>query len=189
MHLLTITVGLLIALSLEKLVEHVHNRHLVHEAEAAMHAEMMENQKDVEKTLPFYDRQIVENNKLLDVLHKVGDQKEAGIDFNGLTLKQSSYLTAQTDGALGLMPYEESRKYADVYTLQMDFSKEEDVTINTAAPLVGSLFSHGVPMAKMSPSQKEALDTELQAYNGHLFVLKAIARELNALYNTTLSGN
>src|ERR1700722_10199945 len=44
-HLSTITIGLLIALSLEGCVEWQHHRHLVHEAEASLHAEIQSNAK------------------------------------------------------------------------------------------------------------------------------------------------
>ncbi len=188
LHLLTITVGLLIALGLEKTVEHIHNRHLVHEAEAELRSELAENQKGLKSLLPFYEQQIAENNKLLDVLHKVGDQKKAGINFNGVTLNQASYTTAQTDGALGLMSYSESKQFADVYSLQADFSREQDVTVDTAAPLIGSLFSHGPGIDKMTPSQLEAMDSALQAYNGHLYMLNSVAKQLDALYKSTLSS-
>ena len=43
LHLFTITVGLLIALSLEGLVEWQHHRHLVHDAEKSPHAEISSN--------------------------------------------------------------------------------------------------------------------------------------------------
>ena len=189
LHLLTITVGLLIALGLEALVEQFHHRHLVHEAESELRAEIAGNQKDLESALPFYTRQMDENNKMLDVIHKVGNSKNAGMDFNGVTLNQASYVTAQTDGALGLMSYEESKEYADVYGLQTDFAKEQEAAIGVAAPLIGSLFSHGVSMDKMTPAQLEAMSATLEAYNGHLFILKAIGKQLDALYKSTLSNH
>ena len=43
LHLLTITIGLLIALSLEGLVDWRHHRHLVHEAETNLHGEIVRN--------------------------------------------------------------------------------------------------------------------------------------------------
>lgn len=47
LHLFTITIGLLIALSLEGCVEWQHHRHLVREAEAALHDEIENNAKQV----------------------------------------------------------------------------------------------------------------------------------------------
>jgi hypothetical protein len=45
LHLFTITIGLLIALSLEGCVEWQHHRHLVHEAEAGLRGEIKQNAK------------------------------------------------------------------------------------------------------------------------------------------------
>src|ERR1700730_6337930 len=50
-HLSTITIGLLIALSLEGCVEWQHHRHLVHEAEASLHAEIQSNESGLDNVL------------------------------------------------------------------------------------------------------------------------------------------
>ncbi len=51
LHLVTITIGLLIALSLEGCVEWQHHRHLVHDAEASLQAEIENNAKGMQGTL------------------------------------------------------------------------------------------------------------------------------------------
>src|ERR1700742_2519212 len=51
LHLTIITIGLLIALSLEGLVEWEHHRHLVHEAEASLRAEIRENAAHIKGSL------------------------------------------------------------------------------------------------------------------------------------------
>src|SRR5271163_3820559 len=51
LHLLTITIGLLIALSLEGCVEWQHHRHLVHEAEASLRTEIQSNAKGIPDAL------------------------------------------------------------------------------------------------------------------------------------------
>ena len=47
LHLFTITVGLLIALSLEGCVEWQHHRHLVQEAEEGLRGEIAQNEKSI----------------------------------------------------------------------------------------------------------------------------------------------
>ena len=47
LHLFTITVGLLIALSLEGWVEHVHHRHLAREAEDGLRVEIANNEHEL----------------------------------------------------------------------------------------------------------------------------------------------
>src|SRR5580704_13663222 len=61
-HLLTITIGLLIALSLEGCVEWRHHRHLVHVAEAGLHDEIRQNAQSV----GLLRQQIKDENKRLD---------------------------------------------------------------------------------------------------------------------------
>ena len=40
----------------------------------------------------------------------------------------------------------------------------------------------------MTPSQLEAMDSALQAYNGHLYMLNSVAKQLDALYKSILSS-
>ena len=51
LHLFTITIGLFIALSLEGLVEYQHHRHLAHEAEDGLRAEISNNTHKVVREL------------------------------------------------------------------------------------------------------------------------------------------
>ena len=50
-YLVIITLGLLIALSLEGIVGYVHERHLVHEANTTITTGMHHNQKDVQDSV------------------------------------------------------------------------------------------------------------------------------------------
>ena len=50
-HLLIVTVGILIALSLEGIVEYIHHKTIVREARAIMREEIEANQKDLDQTL------------------------------------------------------------------------------------------------------------------------------------------
>jgi hypothetical protein len=51
LHIATITIGLLIALGLEGLVEWQHHRHLVHEAERSLRAEIQSNENAAQNLL------------------------------------------------------------------------------------------------------------------------------------------
>src|SRR3569832_2140529 len=54
-HLAIVTVGILIALSLEGLVEWQHHRSLIREARANIAAEIQDNRKELQKTLDRFD--------------------------------------------------------------------------------------------------------------------------------------
>jgi hypothetical protein len=62
LHIFTITVGLLIALSLEGCVEWQHHRHQVHEAESGLRTEIAQNAKVVGSL----QEEIKNADKLLD---------------------------------------------------------------------------------------------------------------------------
>jgi hypothetical protein len=51
LQLVTITAGILVALSLEGVRESLHNRALVHEARENIHREIVDNQREVENEL------------------------------------------------------------------------------------------------------------------------------------------
>src|ERR1700753_1790750 len=70
-HLFTITIGLLIALSLEGLVEWQHHRHLVHEAELSLRGEIEHNASEMKDAIT----QLKTNEKELD--HDIKILKQA----------------------------------------------------------------------------------------------------------------
>src|SRR4029077_19740277 len=78
LHLLTITIGLLIALSLEGCVEWRHHRELVREAEDGLHGEIARNEQAVASLKSQIAEQQKELDADLDVLAKMrADPKEA----------------------------------------------------------------------------------------------------------------
>ena len=122
-HLFTITVGLLIALSLEGLVEYAHNRHLVHEARENIRRELQLNheaaQSDLAGIQKKIDRQklnIVTIHGLMTNAKNFHGSVQNTWDFN--SLNDSAWKTARETGALGYMPYDEVQRYADLYMLE-----------------------------------------------------------------------
>jgi hypothetical protein len=110
LHLLTITVGLLIALSLEGLVEWRHHVHLVDEARTTMRAEIARNAQDLDKNVAVMRKQRNEINANLDYLAKVQtNPKDEKSQHGSLTanysifdLRDTAWKTAQSTGALTL---------------------------------------------------------------------------------------
>jgi hypothetical protein len=71
LQLLTIAVGILIALSLDGLLEWRHHRHLVHEAEANLTAEIRENQQENSKTMQALRTNQQQLKEMLSLVHKL----------------------------------------------------------------------------------------------------------------------
>src|ERR1700677_1851909 len=108
-HLTTITIGLLIALSLEGCVEWQHHRHLVHEAEASLHNEIQQNSRDVRESIELLHKQqqsLVQDVAVLKYIIKNQKAPADGaiaINFNIRSLNNVSWKTAQSTGALSFI--------------------------------------------------------------------------------------
>ncbi len=131
------TVGIIIALSLEGALEWVHHRHLVHEARANIEAELTDNQTKLENAL----RDVIsEKSDMEDALRILGtftpDKPWRGtlhVSYNDADLNDSSWTTAESTGALGYMSYSEVKRYSELYKLQASF-------LNTQQKLVDRLL-------------------------------------------------
>lgn len=123
LHLFTITVGLLIALSLEGLVEYAHHRHLVHEARENIRLELQLNHEAAQSDLAGMPKKIERQKSNIVSIHGLmsdGAHFHGSVqntwDFN--SLNDSAWKTARETGALGYMPYDEVQRYADIYMLE-----------------------------------------------------------------------
>ena len=157
LHLFTITVGLLIALGLEGLVEAAHHRHLLHTAEANLHDEFHQNRATLagdEKQLQGSAAATAANLQVLTAIRNhqqpPGDMR-FGWEWNGL--EASAWNTARDTGAIALMPYESAQEYAVIYSQQELVNQE-------ALIYVRGLYGTGVEAKgqKLSDLQPAELD-------------------------------
>jgi hypothetical protein len=101
-HLFTITIGLLIALSLEGCVEWQHHRHLVHEAEASLQTEIKANAKELQGALKDVRREQALLREDVAVMTKiianpkVSSHDTMTIDFHIRSFDDVSWKTAQS---------------------------------------------------------------------------------------------
>jgi hypothetical protein len=123
LHLFTITVGLLIALSLEGCVEWQHHRHMVRDADAGLHREILENIKVVgplRQQIKDEQKKLSEDLDVLAVLRANPNAKRQnmGFSFRLSGFDEVGWKTAQKTGAVEYMPYEDARTYSDIYDTQ-----------------------------------------------------------------------
>jgi hypothetical protein len=71
LHLLTITIGLLIALTLEAAVESMHHRHMVRDARANLRREIVENQRLYTENLHSLQSKLVQLERNIDQLREL----------------------------------------------------------------------------------------------------------------------
>jgi hypothetical protein len=185
-HLITITVGLLIAVGIEGCVE-LHREHkLVREARETMREEIRLNSdtmKDVQGSVK-KQRATMEKNiqTLTRIQENPGDksaQKNASIsaEYSMVGLRDTAWKTAQTTGALAFMPYAEAQRYSDVYGAQKDFLEVQDKILEDEAQFLGVMaktdFGHGDVVTK----EQASLALELFGrWNAHLLYLDMMSQ-------------
>jgi hypothetical protein len=130
-HLTTITVGLLIALSLEGCVEWRHHRHLVHEAEASLRGEIKTNAEQLQGVLDDLHKEQEVLKQDVAVLKKIiadprtPNHDEMAVNYQIRTFNDVSWRTAQSTGAFSYMPYDEAQEYSDIYDQQGNIAAAE----------------------------------------------------------------
>ena len=201
-HLCIITLGLLIALGLEAMVAHVHERNLVREANANITAEMRDNQKNLEGSLQSVAKNHHEMESILDYLEQmkqdVNAHGSATISFALADLNTTSWKTAAATGALGFMTYRNVKRDEDVYDLQQEFAVSQHRAVDSWATVYASfmqLIGHSqesVSGKKVRPTEAEvaqinATEEKVQLYIGRLIVVEQTGKGLDRSYTEYLN--
>lgn len=124
LHLITITIGLFIALSLEGMVEWIHHRHLVHQARDTIYKEMTDNRKLLAVDLT----SIKDDEARIEADIKILTGVRAGAKFEHASLQyhvdwssfaDSAWRTAEATGALTYVDYQTAQTLSEIYGQQM----------------------------------------------------------------------
>jgi hypothetical protein len=161
LHLFTITVGLLIALSLEGCVEWRHHRQLVSEAETALTHETAQNQKTLDSLRqPIKDqqKQLDDDVATLSKMRADPATKDHSLSFGFAmhTFDNVAWKTAQATGAFAYMPYKDASAYANIYGAQELLVQSEQQVID-AVLSSASIPSGQGPDWKPTPAQMDEL--------------------------------
>jgi hypothetical protein len=122
-HIVTITIGLLIALGLEAAVEALHHRH-ERETREALRAEIEEDREQLPKDLRALDgeRRMLANDILLLQSLRAHQQAAAGarlnFDWYWGSMPDSAWQTARETGALALFPRDTVQGYSMLFGQQ-----------------------------------------------------------------------
>jgi hypothetical protein len=194
-HLATITIGLLIALSLEGCVEFWQHRHLVQEAEASMQIEIESNARelkgaleDVRKEREFLRNDVAVMKRVL-ANPKVPNTEDLRVDFRIRTFADVSWKTAESTGALSYMAYERAQEYSNIYSAQSEIRDAEHQavrdTVLSIAPFLNS--KKGDP----NPGGEEAVKIvdRLEVLQGQLIFLDSLIQGLDGEYKKFLAAH
>ena len=192
-HLFTITIGLLIALSLEGVVEWQHHRHLVHEAEASLHAEIQSNAKGMPDTLADLHKtqdslkQDVAVIKIVIKDRKFPKDAKLSINFGIRTFDSVSWKTAQTTGALSYMPYDRAQEYAHIYSTQESLAASEQQAARDAILSLSAFINADKSDPDPTPEQAEVMKDKIETLQGQLLLVDSFMKNLDSEYKDFLT--
>ena len=190
LHLFTITVGLLIALGLEGCVERQHHRHLVHEAEAGMRREIAENAQGIASLRKQVVDQQMQLDGDIDVLkrakaHPGATHEQVTFTFRMQGFDDLTWKTAQTTGALALMPYGDATEYSKIYNQQDELFREQHeivVDVMRAASIIVTESDTEQP----TPAQVDTTLDRIGMIKLRLLLLNSFIDNLDGAYQRFL---
>ncbi len=186
-HIVTIVIGLLIAIGLEQSVEWFHHRHIVHVARENITREIEENRKlstqnkvQVEKTSQLMDRNLHYVMELKHNPHAM-DHGEMHFTFGWSSFADAAWRSARDTGALAYMPTEEVQNYAGVYAQQEIVNTQAvDLFVKEGEAPAPLLMTED--KALMSAEDQHDLLNNTAHLSLRLIVLKQLLQDLDGNY-------
>lgn len=192
-HLAIITIGILIALSLEGLVEWAHHRALVREARDNILTEARKNKESINAEFHELKKREDELNHIIAVAYQLETAPNSfksgsmTLDWTDQELYSTAWKTASTSGAATYMSYEELRRYTEVYDGQEDYAdldRRALTMMSNLFPLIQSTMRQDV---KKMPRER-FVEIQQDAYQGLLIVqaLRNLCQNLDKEYGAIL---
>jgi hypothetical protein len=191
LHLLTITIGLLIALGLDAGVEKLHQRSLRIEATENIRQEMEHNRKELAESRNAIEQ---EKSNLIGMLKflqarvqsKPYNIRSLSLNFILATTSDASWRTASATGVIGYMNYSRVQEYAGVYEVQGEFTALQRETFNAFTRLQ-SYVVYDFDPGKMTPEQASAAAVDVRQALAYLQTLEQIEASLAKIYDRAVA--
>ena len=195
LHLTTITIGLLIALSLEGLVEWQHHRHLVHDAEASLHAEIKSNASNIDAVVAdVHKRQdtLKHDVSVLSYIAAKGkypEDRHMQVSFQIVAFESVAWKTAQSTGALSYMPYDLAQDYSSIYMQQDLVTSAQQQAARDSVLAIGPFLNQ--PNDAPPPSREEAqsIIEKIEVLQGQLLLVDSFMQGLSEGYKQYLAAH
>jgi hypothetical protein len=190
LHLVTITIGLFIALTLQAGVESLHHRHLVTEARENLRREIQinrehyaENVQTIEKNRRQLARDI---DQLRDLRSGKPIEKNALVwnwDWNGYI--DASWKTARDTGAVSYMRFDRINAYAELY-LQQDYLNTLAVAILNEEPKSAAFLQVAKDPSALSPSDIQSMLISLAESDIKVATLQNLMKPLDEMFTKAM---
>ena len=187
---ITITIGVLIALFINGLVEWNNNRELVEQARSTIRREIADNKKDIDATLAGIEEDVRKFESAIKFATDMLTAKKTTINelnfhINLADLSSAGWRTAERTGALSHMDYAEVQRYSKLYDFQ-------DLIVEQQRALVGQLgdvtaiLNPDFDPDNPNPKDLEIFRERLLTLRAGLTVHAQMAKRLTESYSETL---
>ena len=192
-HLVTITIGLVIALSLEGCVEWQHHRHLVHDAEASLHAEIKNNEDQMAATLGrLHDEQGGLKQDIAAIrfirTHKTSQGQSINLSFAIHRFEDVGWKTAQSTGALSYMPYGIAEEYSDLYGGQGELDATEQQAARDITLALAPLLNHDEEW-DLTPAECDTVESRIDVLQAQLLLVETFMKDVDGDYKKFLAAH
>lgn len=189
-HLLTITVGLFIALTLEAAVESMHHRHLVRDARANLRREIESNHAlyaENVQNLELNRRQLARDIEALRDLRSGKKLVKADLKWGWgwSSYRDAAWKTARDIGAVAYMDPDTIAGYALVYG-QQDYVNETAIALIREESRAAAPLEVAMDPAQLLPSETEALLIRTAEIDQSIRSLESTMKSLNDFYERAL---
>jgi hypothetical protein len=186
LHLLTITVGLFIALSLQAAVESLHHRHLVRDARENLHREIVANHQQYAmnaKWVAENREQLSRNIELLRDLRKGKklDPADLGWHWQWNSFSGVAWRAARDNGAVSYMPPDVISSYSWIY-LQQDYINSTALEIVSEESKAGAALEAANDPSNLNASEIQTLLVKSAEINLSLGTLQTTMKGLEDMY-------
>ena len=186
LHLLTITVGLFIALSLEAAVESLHHRHLVRDARQNLHREIAANYQQYAMNAKWVAEnrdQLARNIELLRELRhgKKLDPANLGLHWQWNSFSGVAWRAARDNGAVSYMAPDLIASYSWIY-LQQDYINSTALAIVGEESKAGAALEAAADPSNLSPLEIQTLLVKSAEINLSLSTLQSTMKGLEDMY-------
>jgi len=166
-HMLTVVLGILIALALDGIVTWAHHRVLVREARANIATELRNNKETIQKAVPEIQERQKQLRAIISTIDGIEKSRKVpkgkiGYSFASYELYSTAWKTASVSGAVTHMDYAQLKDYTDAYDLQQDFLSVQSQGFSSVGNLAGAMHVLDqditkVPQGKLEDIQREVL--------------------------------
>jgi len=209
-HLGTITLGLLIAISLEQSVEWLHHLNQRHQLEADLHAEGLQNKAMLESDFRFLDMYMQYELDMKAYVDAMRDrhqrfplpdrlaQEEAAVNSSkgrpSFTISTAAWATAQESQIVTLLPRAEAETYSRLYREEelehFEFERylESRDTLGNFSSRSLDRRTQTVDYARMSDDDLKEDSALISAFFNSLRSLKMMLKQFYGANNAVLNG-